>query len=104
MILGIEKELSIFVQAILAGNFLYLIYCLIRVFRRIWKHNLFWVSAEDVIYWIGTGLYLFVRIYQTSNGSVRWYFVFGVLLGGIITHAIVHKIIKKYIEKSKKKE
>ena len=104
MILGIEKELSIFVQAILAGNLLYLVYCLIRVFRRIWKHNLLWISVEDVIYWIGTGLYLFVRIYQMSNGSIRWYFVLGVFLGVIFTHAIVYKITKKYIEKNMKKE
>ena len=104
MILGIEKELSVFLQAVLACNLVYLVYSAIRVVRRIIKHNLFFVSLEDLIFWIGTGIYLFAKIYQTSNGSIRWYFVIGVLVGGILTHLIIYKFIKKYIAKWKKKE
>ena len=104
MILGIGKELSVFLQAVLAGNIIYLVYSVIRVVRRLWKHNLFFVSLEDLIFWIGTGIYLFVRIYQTSDGIIRWYFVIGVLLGGIVTHFIIFQISKKYIAKRRKKE
>ena len=104
MILGIEKELSVFLQAALAGNLVYLAYLVIRVFRRIVRHNLFWVSLEDALFWIAMGFYLFSEIYQTSNGTIRWYFVLGVFAGGMITHHIILKITKKYIEKSKKKE
>ena len=104
MILGIGKELSVFLQAVLAGNLIYLVYSVIRVMRRLWKHNLFFVSLEDLIFWIGTGIYLFVRIYQTSDGIIRWYFVIGVLLGGIVTHFIIFQISKKYIAKRRKKE
>lgn len=104
MILGIEKELSVFLQAALAGNLVYLVYSVIRIVRRIIKHNLFFISLEDLIFWIGTGIYLFVKIYQTSNGSIRWYFVIGVLTGGILTHFLICKIAKKYIAKWKKRE
>ena len=103
MIQGIGKELAVFLRAALAGNVVYLAYCVLRVFRRLIKHNLFWISVEDFLFWVGTGLYLFVAIYQTSNGSIRWYFVVGVLLGGILTHLLVQKIVKKYIDKWKKK-
>lgn len=104
MILGIEKELFIFLQAVLAGNMVYLLYSMIRVVRRIVKHNLFFISLEDLFFWLGTGIYLFVIIYRTCNGSIRWYFVIGVLVGGILTHLIICKIVKKYIAKRKKKE
>ena len=104
MILGIEKELSAFLQAALAGNLVYLVYMAIRVFRRILKHNLFWISIEDAVFWIVIGFYLFLEIYKTSNGKIRWYFVLGVLVGGILTHHIISKITKKYIDKSKKRE
>ena len=104
MILGIEKELTVFLQAVLAGNLVYLVYFMIRIFRRILKHNLFWISVEDAIFWIVTGFYLFFKIYQTSNGTIRWYFVLGVLVGGIFTHRIISKIMKKNIDKSKKRE
>lgn len=103
MILGIEKELAVFLQAALAGNLVYLTYSVIRVVRRIIKHNLFFVSLEDLIFWIGTGIYLFTKIFQTSNGSIRWYFLIGVLTGGILTHIIICKITKKYIAKREKK-
>lgn len=104
MILGIEKELSVFLQAVLAGNIVYLAYCVLCVFRRIVKHNLFWVSFEDALFWIATGLYLFLEIYKASNGTIRWYFVLGVLTGGLFTHQIVTKVLKKCIDKFSKKE
>jgi len=46
---------------------------------------------------------LFIKIYQTSSGAIRWYFVVGVLSGGILTHCIISKIVKKYLAKFKKK-
>lgn len=104
MIFGIEKELSVFLHAALTGNIVYLIYCVIRLIRRIVRHNLIWISIEDIVYWIGMGFYLFVQIYKTSYGVIRWYFVLGVFVGGLITHAIIFKIIKKHIANSKKKE
>ena len=104
MIQGIGHELAAFLQAALAGNILYWIYCAIRVWRRILKHTLFWVSVEDVFYWIWTGIYLFLCIYRTSNGDIRWYFILGVCGGGLFTHNITNKISKKYIDKFKKRE
>ena len=104
MILGIKKELFVFLHAALSGNIVYLTYCALRVLRRIVRHNLFWVSLEDALFWIAVGFYLFTQIYQTSNGTIRWYFVLGVLVGGILTHYTIIKIIKKNIDKSKKRE
>lgn len=103
MILGIEKELAIFLQAVLSGNQVCLAYDVLRVFRRLVKHNLLFVSIEDIAFWIGTGFYLFVRIYQTSNGTIRWYFVLGVLFGGCSTYYVIEKLAKKYIAKFKKR-
>lgn len=104
MILGIEKELTIFLQAALSGNLVYLVYCALCVFRRMIKHNEFWISVGDLVYWIGTGFYLFLKMYQTSHGIIRWYFVVGVLAGAWVTHRIIRKFTKKYIAKRGKRE
>lgn len=101
--LGIGKEMSIFVAACLAGNLVAMVYCAIRVFRRMVSHSLFWVSMEDLVFWVAAGLYLFMEMYRTCNGAIRWYFVIGVLLGGILTLKLFQKL-KKGIDKSKKKE
>ena len=104
MMQGIEKEVFIFLHAILTGIIIYLVYSVLRLFRRIVKHNLFWVSVEDLIYWVYIGFYVFFQIYQTSSGIIRWYFVLGTFLGGIITHGVISKILTKYIDNSKKRE
>lgn len=101
--IGIEKELAVFLAAILAGNLICLVYTTIRVFRRIVKHSLFWISMEDIVFWVITGIYLFSEMYRTCSGSIRWYFVTGVFLGGIFTAWILRKI-KKMIDKCDKKE
>lgn len=97
--LGIEKELSVFLQAMLAGNIVFLVYCCLRVFRRIIRHRLFFVSVEDALFWIWTGLYLFGKIYDTSDGSIRWFFVVGVFAGGLFSYFVVHFFVK-VVEKS----
>ena len=102
MILGIEKELAIFLQAIITGNLLYLVYSAIRIVRRIIIHNIFFVSVEDLIFWIGAGLYIFGEIEKTSDGIIRWYFVVGVVLGTLLTNSVFQSIQKKYIAKTKK--
>lgn len=81
--LGIGDEISIFLQALLAGNIVLLVYTCIRVFRRLIKHDLFFVSLEDFFFWVWAGLYLFVKIYDTSDGSIRWFFTIGVVVGGV---------------------
>ena len=99
--LGIEKELSVFVSACLTGILMCLTYFAIRVFRRIFPHGIVWISIEDFIFWIICGLYLFGEMYRTCQGNIRWYFVLGVLGGAICTLLLAGKI-KKDIDKKRK--
>lgn len=98
--IGIANELSIFASACLSGNLICLIYYVLRVIRRLVKHSLLWVSIEDFVFWVGAAIYLFMEMYRTCAGSIRWYFVLGVLIGGIATIYLV----KKYIDKIEKTE
>ena len=52
MILGIKKELFVFLHAALSGNIVYLSYCSLRVLRRIVRHNLPPIKATIEIYTI----------------------------------------------------
>ncbi len=92
--LGIGDEVSIFFQAMLAGNIVLLVYMCIRVFRRLIRHSLFFISLEDFFFWVWTGVYLFEKIYNTSDGSIRWFFTIGVVIGGICSFAGVHFLDK----------
>lgn len=102
--LGIGREVSVFLSACLAGNLVCLGYMALRILRRIIRHSLFWVSLEDFLFWILAALYLFSEMYRTCFGSIRWYFVLGVVGGGALTYFLVEKLMKKYVDKSRKKE
>lgn len=95
---GIEREAVIFVMAVLAGVSVRLAYRCLECFRDVVKHSLIAIGIEDIVFWTGTALYLFVQIYQTSNGGIRWYFVLGVVVGAFFATVLVKKL-KKLQEK-----
>lgn len=100
--LGIKEEISVFLQALLAGGIVFWIYDCLRIARRLVKHNLFLISVEDFLFWIGTGVYLFIEIYHTSDGSIRWFFVIGVMGGVFLSYlmtAAAKQLYKKFHEK-----
>ena len=96
--LEIREEVMIFLLAVIAGAVVRLSYRCICCFRSIVRHSLYAVEIEDMLFWIGAAVYLFVQIYHTSDGSVRWYFVLGIVLGAVVSSIIFWKI-----EKTRKK-
>ena len=39
-------------------------------------------------------MYLFVQIYHTSSGSVRWYYILGVVVGACLMSWLLQKVKK----------
>ena len=103
---GIREEMMVFLAAVAAGGIVRLVYQCIRCFRRIVSHTLAAIGVEDMIFWLGSAVYMFVQIYHTSDGSIRWYFLLGVVLGVILMSVFLNgvgKLLKK-IYGSKEKD
>ena len=106
--LGLEKEIHIFVHAVISGVFVYGAYTGIRIVRRIIRHNIWAISVEDFLFWTAVSFYLFIKIYETSNGNVRWFFVLGVATGMAFLSLLIRlaakiwKKIRKSVDKSVK--
>ncbi|MBR1691355.1 MAG: spore cortex biosynthesis protein YabQ [Lachnospiraceae bacterium] len=60
------------------------IYDLIRLLREIIPHNTFFISIEDILFWIFTCCAQFLLLYKVNNGMVRWYSIAGAFLGMIL--------------------
>ena len=88
---GSREEMMVFLAAVVSGGIVRLIYQCIRCFRRIVSHTLAAIGVEDLIFWLGSAVYLFVQIYHTSDGSIRWYFILGVALGVILMSVFLNK-------------
>lgn len=91
---GIEKEIIVFAAALLSGASVRLTYRCLEIFREIVKHSLLVINIEDMVFWIGAAVYLFIQIYQTNSGSIRWHFILGVVVGAIFMSFFVKKAEK----------
>ena len=92
---GIYEELLIFLNAVVTGVIICLFYRCITKLREILIHSSWMMGIEDLIFWIFTAIYIFVQIYQTSSGVIRWYFILGVVVGAIFAKKILGKIEKQ---------
>lgn len=91
---GIREEIVVFVLAVISGGIVRLAYRCISCLRQIIKHRQVLIEIEDLFFWVGAAIYLFVQIYHTSDGSIRWYFILGVAFGAILMTFILNKIEK----------
>ena len=94
----IRGEVIVFLSAILTGVIVRLSYRCISCFRQIIKHSYFAMGIEDLIFWVSCAFYVFVQIYYTSSGSIRWYFVLGIVLGVCFCSEVlrgIEKTVKK---------
>ena len=96
---GLKEELMVFVMAVISGAIVRLAYRCIACFRNIIRHNLAAIGIEDLIFWIGSAIYIFVQIYHTSDGSIRWHFVLGVVLGAVLMTGFF-KTVGKSVQKN----
>ena len=90
----IREEIIGFLIAFVSGAIVRLCYHCISCFRANFRHHLLLVEIEDMLYWIATAVYLFVQIYYTSDGVLRWFFALGVVIGTVISTLFVRKMKK----------
>lgn len=91
---AIRQEVMVFILALLAGGMVRLAYRIIECVRHMIRHTRLAVELEDMVYWLGVAVYLFVQIYHTSDGSIRWNFALGVVLGVVLTSVLIMKTKK----------
>ena len=91
---SIRGELVAFATSIFTGMILRLAYQCLSCLRRVVRHRKIVVEIEDIVYWIAASIYLFVQIYYTSNGVLRWFFALGVVIGTVISTLFIRKTKK----------
>ena len=108
MILGIGTEGEIFLYASLTGITVLCAYNVLMLFRKLIRHSASVTGAEDVIFWVAVSIYIFRKMYDTTYGSIRWFFVVGLLCGAGIARLLIRLVgkiwakIEKSLEKYKK--
>ncbi|MDD4113087.1 MAG: spore cortex biosynthesis protein YabQ, partial [Herbinix sp.] len=60
---GITIELQFFMISILWGALVLLAYDLLRILRRIIRHNVLAVAIQDLLFWVLASVFIFALIY-----------------------------------------
>lgn len=77
----IVSELMLFGIAVIWGVCFNAVYGMLKIFRQYVRHNAVFTGIEDFIYCVVTGIILFKNIFDSNDGIIRWYILFGTALG-----------------------
>lgn len=88
---GLWLQIGLFGQSVVLGAAMFVLYDMVRMFRRIFSHGIIWVSIEDFIYWTVVGTYFFLRLCQVNNGIIRAYILLGMALGALLYYRLVSR-------------
>lgn len=81
-----------FIISLIMGAGMGFTYDLIRCFRRLIFHNNFFISVEDIVFWIVWALIIINRIHLYNFGKFRIYVFIGVFLGVTIYALTISKV------------
>lgn len=95
----IAKEALLLINSLYTGLLVMAYYDILRLFRRLIKHNNFFVGAEDFIFFIIAGFAVFSMVYVENDGRLRWFIIAGTFAGGIIYEKSFGKFLVKYTAK-----
>ncbi len=79
------------------GIFITFIYDILRILRRVFVHNGFFISLEDFIFWMYTTLRVFYMLQTQSNGTLRWFAVMGALFGMFLYKRLFSPFFVKWV-------
>lgn len=96
---AITIELQFFLISILWGAMVLLGYDVLRIIRRLIKHNGFFMAVEDLLFWVITSVFIFAMIYRENNGIIRGFSVMGMAIGMVLYHYILSDMIVSLITK-----
>lgn len=96
MDINVYMDFYLICKAILLGVILGAAYDVLRIIRRIAKHNIIIISIEDVIFWIISGVIFFLMLYDYNGGTGRFLAYIFLALGMLLYHITFSAPIVKY--------
>lgn len=91
------NENEFMLHAFCMGIYITFVYDILRILRRVFPHGGFFVSLEDICFWIYCAVKVFLLMYHESNGTLRWFAVFGAIAGMVLYMKLVSPFFVKYV-------
>lgn len=82
----IQKETMVFFLSVLYGSGILFFYDLLRSVRRVFRHGLAAVFAEDFLFCLVVGFLIFLFSFFETEGVIRGYLAVGMVIGAVLYH------------------
>lgn len=89
----IGQEAVFLGTSILLGAVLFLVYDVLRIFRRMVAHGNIWIGVEDFLYWLLCTAAVFVLLYRENDGMVRGFAFGGILIGMLLYYVTLSRLL-----------
>ncbi len=93
----ILEEVRLFANSAVLGAALTFVYDGWLILRRVFKHSTFWISVEDLLFWIGAAAVIFMCLHEQTRGVLRWFVVAGAGVGMLLYKNSISGFYVKYI-------
>ena len=91
----ISREAMLFLQSVAAGGALWCLYDCLIIFRKVIRHNIHVMNAEDFFYWVLAGIFVCYLMFRSNDGRIRGFSMAGGVLGAFFYHETVSQIFVK---------
>ncbi len=91
-----EQTVSFFISLAL-GGFFCLFYDMFRAARKVRFFSAFWVFVQDTFFFAVCAVVTFCFLLSLTQGLIRGYFIFGILLGFLIVFFSVSRFFLKFL-------
>lgn len=93
----IYEELEFLRNSFLFGICVTVLYDTIRIIRRCIPHGIFWISVEDLLFWIVVSVSFFLLQHYENSGIFRWFSIIGVMAGMGMWHLLGSRLYVKHV-------
>ena len=93
-----EYELLLFLLSAGMGAVLCLCYEFLAALRNIIPHSRTAAAVEDLIYWMAAGIFIFMVIYRTNQGILRFFLFLGNVFGAWVCSFTAGPLFRKMIQ------
>ena len=90
-----SNQIILLLIFVITGTIIGILFDFFRIQRKIIKHFDFITYIQDILFWLLSGLIIIFSIMKFTNGELRSYMIFGIIVGVIIYFSIFSKFIMK---------
>lgn len=95
----IINEVRLFTTSVALGAALTFLYDGLLILRNVFKHRIFWLSVEDLCFWMITAVAVFLTLQKENHGELRWFIVAGIVTGMLLYKNAISGFYVKYTSK-----